>query len=714
MSGFLPEHFVNRELSWLEFNARVLAEAESESVPLLERLKFLAIVSSNLDEFFMVRVALLHRLIASNSAFRGPDRLEPGVVLARVTARVREIVRSQYEALEGMLVSLGQKGMHLVLREAFDVQDRDFLREWFQRELEPVLTPLAVDKAHPFPLLANGGTYLYLQTRPTSEVERSSYAKTDAVLVQVPSRFPFFVQLPEQPGKSLRFAMLSDIVACFSGNLVAGYELDGAYAFRITRDADLTVDDEQSKNLLAAIEQELLTRRRGAPVRMEVGPRMPDAIVRMLQEELSLSDDETFRIPSFLDMTHLFQLESILPAEYGRNEPWAPCKHPELTECDSMMAAIRRKDYLLHLPYYRFDPVTRLVEEAADDPDVLAIKITLYRVSGDSSIVGALIRAAENGKQVTVLVELRARFDEQANIQWAKKLDQAGAHVIYGVVGYKTHSKALLIVRREPDGICRYCHLSTGNYNDKTARLYTDLGVFTANPDFGADISAFFNVITGYSLPPSWKRIAAAPFGLRDRLIALIDREVERHTPETPGLIRAKMNALVDTAIIEALYRASQAGVRVEILVRGMCRLRPGIPGVSENVRIVSIVDRFLEHPRICHFHNGGNDEVYLASADWMERNLDDRLELFFPLLDEKVRAEAMHTLDAGFADTVKAWEMLSDGTYRRVVSEAGAPVVRSQEALYQSACRHCARMASHGKENATLLLTPRQSPDGK
>ena len=681
-------NFLNRELSWLDFNFRVLAEAENPDVPPLDRLKFIAIVASNLDEFTTVRIANTIRAKKNGARTMDISGLSPEEVLRQMSQKKHEMIRREYACLyNDIFPALAQAGIELIRSEKFTQEDRKFLSSYYEDNVLPALTPLAIDPGHPFPLLASGALYLLFRVSPMESSERI-FGTTDMVLVQMPGVLSRFIRLPAQKGE-IRMAALDDIIRLFSENLLGGYKIHATHAFRVLRDAEMIVDDESADDLLGAINEAVRSRRWGDPVALAITDDTPDEVVQDLRGKLNLEDEEAvFRQPWLLDLKSLFAFIAQIDRPELMEEPWPPQDHPGFTDLD-VFTAMRQRDILVHLPYQKFDPVVDLVSRAAEDPKVLAIKITLYRVSGDSPVVKALMRAADNGKQVTALVELRARFDEAANIGWAKALDSAGAHVIYGVVGYKTHSKVLLVVRREKDGIRRYVHLGTGNYNDKTARVYTDLGLFTTRPEIGQDVSGFFNVITGYSLPPRWNCITMAPLGLRKKILSLIHREMETHTPETPGVIRAKMNSLIDPEVIRALYEASIKGVRIDLLVRGLCRLRPGMPGISENSRVYSILDRFLEHPRIFHFRNGGNDEVYLASADWMERNFDMRLELMFPVIDPECRAEALAVLDAGFGDNLKAWRMLPEGAYERVAKPTDkAKHVRSQQALYERACQ--------------------------
>lgn len=703
--------FINRELSWLDFNFRVLAEAENPEVPLLDRLKFVAIVSSNLDEFFTVRVARLKRLIAQGEKTSpSPDGMSPSSTLDAICRKSADMLARQYAALDReILPRLQDEGIAIVREPAYTQEDRDVLRHLFDEQISPTLTPMAVDPGHPFPLLASGAIYLIFRIHPREELLNRFYSQTDTVLVQVPKSLSRFIPLPAPEGR-MRLAVLNDVITLFADRLLGGYHIEGAYPFRVLRDAEMEVDETTEDDLLGVIHEALRSRKWGAPVRLEIWGRMPEVVQRYLVEQLDVTDARDIaRVPSLLGLKDLFTILDLVDRPDLLEKPWPPQEHPVLSRTEDVFQTIREADQILTLPYQTFDPVVRMISLAADDPDVLAVKITLYRVSGKSPLVRALVRAAENGKQVTVLVELRARFDEEANIGWARQLDAAGAHVIYGVVGYKTHSKVCLVVRRERDGIQRYVHLGTGNYNDKTARLYTDVGLFTARAEFGADVSGFFNVITGYSLPPRWHWLTMAPTDLRRRLLALIEREIETHTPEAPGRIRAKMNSLVDPEVIRALYRAGRAGVEIDLLVRGLCRLRAGVPGLSETIRVRSILDRFLEHPRILHFRNGGNEEVYLSSADWMERNFDSRLELMFPILDAACREEVTGILDTGFADNTKAWEMDADGVYHRVPCPANhRDQIRSQEVLYKQA----RQAAEAGKRSSAGTFKVRTRPE--
>ncbi|MDR2390116.1 MAG: polyphosphate kinase 1 [Planctomycetota bacterium] len=680
------ESWINRDLSWLAFNERVLANAGDIDLPLLDRLKFLAIVFSNLDEFFMVRVALIRRALQIGEPNLGPDGMTPRQLLDAVRERARHMMEQACRCWStDIRPALASSSVDIVEADDLSPSDRKRLADHFREQILPVLTPLVVDSTHPFPLLSSGSVYILFRLSPRTDVESAFFGKADTALVQIPSGLDRFVGLAGIDGAT-RVILLDDIVVMFAGEIFGGYDIVGAYPFRILRDADLNIDGDRSEDLILAVQDGLKRSRWGLPVRLTLESGVPDEEAAYLSDRLELEAADIFRQPGMLDMKGLFGLLSRVDRPDLIETPWPPQMHPSLPAGSDIFERIGARDIMLSLPYQSFDPVTKLIETAADDPSVLAIKITLYRVSGQSPLVRALIRAAEHKKQVTALVELQARFDEEANIGWAQRLDAAGAHVIYGVVGYKTHSKAALVIRREAGGIRRYCHLATGNYNDRTARQYTDLGLFTADPAFGSDISSFFNVITGYSLPPAWNHIEMAPTGLRTRIIAMIRREAEKQTPGNPGRIRAKMNSLNDPEIIRELYRAGQAGVRIDLLVRGICRLRPGVPGLSENISVRSVVDRFLEHPRIFHYRNGGDEEVYLSSADWMERNMDRRLELLFPVNDPPCREEALAALEAGFSDNVSAWELTPDGTYVRRRPASREPLIRSQAVLYARA----------------------------
>ncbi|HVX95970.1 MAG TPA: polyphosphate kinase 1 [Polyangia bacterium] len=685
--------FINRELSWLEFNSRVLDEARDSSVPLLERLKFLAIVASNLDEFFMIRVAGLKQQLSGNVAETPADGMTPAEQLAAISARAHAMVAEQYRVWRDEVgPGLERAGVRILRGHQLTPEQKAHLSGYFSREVWPVLTPLAVDPGHPFPMLANRSLNLAILLH--REKEKVARRQTVLAVVQVPSvlkRINEVVPAAPQPQPQdggpasaaplvprFSYMLLEDLIALHAGDLFPGFRVVGCSAFRVTRNSDLSIDEDEADDLLKTIQKELRRRERGSAVRLEIAHDTPAEIVTYLRQVLRLDEEDVYRVDGPI---HLADLGPVASAAADlrelRDEPFSPQIVPPLQEYDDIFRVIGQRDILLQHPYESFEDVVEFISEAASDPKVLAIKQTLYRTSADSPIVRALIRAAENGKQVTAVVELKARFDEAPNIQWARALEDAGVHVVYGLIGLKTHCKVSLVVRREADKIKRYVHLSTGNYNPATARLYGDLSYFTARDAYADDAGALFNLLTGYSSPPSWKRFHVAPLGLQERIISLIDRE----TALGPrGRIIAKMNALVDATVIKALYRASQAGVQIDLIVRGICCLRPGVPGTSDNIRVTSIVDRFLEHARIFYFENGGKREVYLSSADWMPRNFQRRVEVMFPVDDEELRDRVVdEILAVALRDNVKARRLLSDGNYVRVRPEGDAPTVRSQ-----------------------------------
>jgi polyphosphate kinase len=671
-----PELYINRELSWLEFNHRVLQEGLSDEVPLLERLKFLAIVSSNLDEFFMVRVA---GLVQRRAAGRGVDvsGLTPAEILDAINRRTHRLVAEQTEGIGRVVGLLRPLGLAVLEPEEWRPAQRTFLRDNFTAEILPALTPLAIQSLDPSPLLP--GLTLFI-----AAVLAAKNAEPPWCIVVVPQPIPWprFLTVPAEAGVNV--VRLEHVIASNLDLLFPGAEILGTGIFRLTRDADVTVQDDEADDLLASIEEAVLARRRRAAVRLEVSADTDARIRQWLPEWLGLSRDSVYEINGMLDATALMELTDRRGFDNLRFPDWPPQPPRDLLGIEDLWEAMEATDILLFHPYERFDPVIQLLEMAADDPGVLAIKQTLYRTSGDSPIVRALERAARNGKQVTALVELRARFDEARNVGWARRLEDAGCHVIYGVAGLKTHAKALLIVRREAGRIRRYVHLSTGNYNDRTARLYSDIGLLTCRREIAGDVASLFNLLTGASEATGWSSLTIAPTDLRQRFMDLIDREVQVSATDRSGLIMAKMNSLEDAGICKALYRASRAGVRVLLNVRGICCLRPGVKGVSEMIEVRSIVDRYLEHARIFYFRNGGNEEVYLSSADWMTRNLDKRVETLFPVNSPALIRRVVGILETCFADTVKARRLLSDGTYDR--TKAKGPAVRAQEKFYQSA----------------------------
>jgi polyphosphate kinase len=682
-----PSLYINRELSWLEFNRRVLEEAQDPKVPLLERLKFLAIFGSNLDEFFMVRVGGLQQKVQANVAFgSGADRMPVKVQLERIGEIAHEQVALQYRCLrEEVLPVLEKEGIALRGLKDLTVADKAFLGEMFHRQIFPVLTPLAIDPGHPFPHLLNKSLNLaVLLQRPTQG------EKLFAV-VQVPAVLPRFVQLPSDKGQI--FTPLETVIQMHLPVLFAGMTLEHATIFRVTRNSDFEIDDDEVEDLLKAIEEEVRKRRRGAAVRLELDADAPAEVEQLLIAALDLDPADIYRLPGLLDLTGLFQIYSLTGYPHLRDPHFVPQPVPELAQASNLWTAIKTRDTLVHHPYESFGHVMDFIEAAADDERVLAIKQTLYRTSSDSPIVRALQRAADNGKQVTAVIELKARLDEERNIVWARELEKAGVHVVFGFIGLKTHCKVALVVRKEDDGIRRYVHLSSGNYNPQTARIYTDLGYFTCNPDFCEDASALFNYLTGYSELPQWRKLIVAPSRLQSFMVEKIDQEAKNQQAGKEGRIIAKLNGLLEPVIIQALYRASQAGVRIDIICRGICALRPGIPGVSDNIHVTSIVDRFLEHSRIYFFSNAGNPEVYTGSADWMDRNLSRRVEVIFPIEQPELKQRLIREILAtSMADNMKARELLPDGSYRRLQPAPNQPQVRSQERFLEMAALNAAR----------------------
>ncbi len=693
-----PDLFINRELSWLRFNYRVLQEGLSPDPPLMERLKFLAIFSSNLDEFFMIRVAGLMHQRAAKLRRRDPSGLTPAQQLARISERVHEMVQEQTAGIDEALGGLSRHGLRVVAPHDWSPEQRRFIRSYFSAEVLPVVTPLAVQELDPVPLLPALGLNVALLLDPPG----GRKGRPRIVVVPVPRQLPRFVAVPAH--KSIDLARLEDVIAASADLLLPDSHILSSAAFRITRDADVEIQDDEAGDLLHMMEQAVLARRRRVAVRLELTGGTDPRLTRWLTRWLALRPEEVYEIDGMLDAAALMEIVSRQGFDDLRNPDWPPQTPRDLAGADDLWQALSDHDVLLIHPYESFEPVVRLIEQAADDPNVLAIKQTLYRTSGDSPIIRALGRAADAGKQVIVLVELRARFDEARNVNWARRLEDAGCTVIYGVAGFKTHAKALLIVRREGGRIQRYVHLATGNYNDTTAKLYSDIALMTSDRGFAGDVAALFNLLTGYSEVTGWSRITCGPTGLRQAFLDLIDREIRVSSPDHPGRIMVKVNSLEDIEICRALYLASQAGVSVRLNVRGICCLRPGVKGVSENIEVRSVVDRFLEHARVFCFHNGGHEEVYLSSADWMKRNLDKRLELLFPVTDPALRRRLSRVMATFFADNVKAQRLLADGTYERVVRRGRR--VRAQERLYEEAAE-AARLASQPVERFRPLTRP-------
>jgi polyphosphate kinase len=697
-----PASFFNRELSWLEFNARVLEEACDKSVALAERIKFQGIVDNNLDEFFMVRVAGLKQLEAGGVQESNADGIPPAEQLARISQRTHAMIQLLYQNWRDDLApALSSKAGISLLRPAELTHDqRATLERRFARDLWPVLTPLAVDQGHPFPALRNRSLNLAILLH--KERQRVARRHTIFAVVQVPSVLDRLVEVPTGKEGQAAFILLDDLIAMHAGGLFPGFRVVGCSPFRVTRNFDLAIDEDEADDLLKTIQRELRKRERGQAVRLEIADDSPAEVESFLRDALRLEPADVYRIRGPLRLNDLTPLSAHRQLREFQAEPFTPQLSPQIHEGE-IFKTLAERDVLLHHPYESFDHVVDFVSEAADDPDVLAIKQTLYRTGADSPIVRALIRAAENGKQVTAVVELKARFDEGRNIAWARVLEESGVHVVYGLVGFKTHCKISLVVRREQGSIRRYVHLSTGNYNPTTARIYGDISYMTARGDFADDAGALFNLITGYSAPPSWQRFAVAPLGLKERILDLIARET---TFGRKGRIIAKMNSLVDPDVIRALYAASGAGVGIDLLVRGICCLQPGVLGQSETIRVTSVVDRFLEHARIFYFEAGGKREVYLSSADWMPRNFVRRVEVMFPIDDETLRGRIVNELlDTQLADNVKARRLCPDGTYERVMPDKGAPLVRSQE--------HFVKLATRTAQ-AVAAAAPRLEPETK
>lgn len=670
-----PAYYENRELSWLKFDQRVLSEARDKTIPLLERLKFVSITSSNLDEFFMVRVASLKDMVHAKYKKRDIAGMTAQEQLSAINKEARELVNTQYSTFTRSLVPLMNKeGIYLLdAHEDLNEEQARFVDRYFMENVYPVLTPMAVDASRPFPLIRNKTLNIAALLTGKQKDDETVFAT-----VQVPSVLPRLVQIPGEENTT-SFILLEQIIERNIGILFSNYKVLCAYPYRIMRNADLTIDEDEASDLLKEIENKLKMRQWGEVIRLEIEEKVDKKLLKFLKSELKVSDEDIFQIAGPIDLTFLMKMYGLEGYDHLRYKPYTPQQVPEIAPGSDIFAEIRKGDIFLHHPYETFDPVVDFIRQASKDPDVLAIKQTLYRVSGNSPIISSLAQAAENGKQVSVLVELKARFDEEHNIVWAKKLEQAGCHVIYGLVGLKTHSKIALVVRREEDGIRRYVHLGTGNYNDSTAKLYTDCGIFTCKESIGEDATAVFNMLSGYSEPLAWNELVLAPYWLRDKFLRLIHRETKNARQGKEARIVAKMNSLCDPGIIEALYEASASGVKIDLIVRGICCLRVGIPGISENISVRSIVGNFLEHSRIFYFYNDGNTEVFMGSADWMPRNLDRRVEIVFPVIEEELKEKALHILKVELEDNVKARVMQPDGTYEKL-DKRGKVLVNSQE----------------------------------
>ena len=667
------EYYRNRELSWLAFNERVLSEARDKTIPLFERLKFLSITASNLDEFFMIRVASLKDMVHAGYTKKDIAGMTPEEQIEEITKEVRGLVALQYSTYSrSLLPALKQNGLHVIQEhEALTKEEARYVDRYFRDNVYPVLTPMAVDPSRPFPLIRNKtlniGALLQKKGEKNAELEFAT--------VQVPSVLPRIVRLPDSEDGIKNVILLEEIIERNMQQLFLKYDIVSASPYRVMRNADLTIDEDEAADLLKEIQKQLKKRQWGEAIRLEVEEKIDKRLLKILSKELDIKEQALYKINGPLDLTFLMKMYGMEGFDNLKLPKHVPAPVKVLPADCNIFDEIRKGDILLHHPYQTFDPVVKFVKDAANDPKVLAIKQTLYRVSGNSPIIAALAQAAENGKQVSVLVELKARFDEENNIIWAKMLEKAGAHVIYGLVGLKTHSKITLVVRREEDGIRRYVHLGTGNYNDSTAKLYTDIGLLTCSAPIGEDATAVFNMLSGYSEPEGWNKLSLAPLWLKDRFLSLIGRETEHARNGGEGRIIAKMNSLCDRDVIVALYEASAAGVQIDLVVRGICCLKVGIPGVSENIRVRSIVGNFLEHSRIFYFYNNGQEEVFCASADWMPRNLEKRVEIMFPIEREELKEEVIHILDIELKDNVKAHVLQPDDTYEKINRRGKAPL---------------------------------------
>ncbi len=671
------EYYENRELSWIGFNERILGEARDKGNPLFERLKFLSITASNLDEFFMVRVAFLKDMVNAEYSKKDFSGMTPEQQLNAIHDRVHSFVSTQYSTWQrSLLPGLRQSGLQVIEdHEELNPEQARYVDQYFVENIYPVLTPMAVDSSRPFPLIVNKTLNLGALLKKKNEED----AEPEFATVQVPAVLPRILEIPSVEKGVKSVILLEEMIARNMSQLFLSYDVLCVHPYRIMRNADLTIDEDEASDLLKEIQKQLKKRQWGEVIRLEVDEKMDKRLLKILKREFEIREAAIYRTSGPLDLTFLMKMYGLEGFDEYREPRHKPQPVPELTGKENIFEEIRNRDILLHHPYQTFDPVVDFVKKAARDPQVLASKQTLYRVSGNSPIIAALAQAAENGKQVSVLVELKARFDEEHNIAWAKMLERAGCHVIYGLVGLKTHSKITLVVRREEDGIRRYVHLGTGNYNDSTAKLYTDMGLLTCSEPVGQDATAVFNMLSGYSEPASWNKLCLAPLWLRDRFLTMIQREAAYARNGEPAHIVAKMNSLCDPGLIAALYEASAAGVKIELIVRGICSLKVGIPGVSENISVRSIVGSFLEHSRIYYFLNGGQEEVYLASADWMPRNLDRRVEILFPVENEHLKKEVMHVLKIQLQDTMKAQIKQPDGTYEKV-DRRGKPALCAQE----------------------------------
>jgi polyphosphate kinase len=680
----LPQYYINRELSQLEFNRRVLHQAEDRRLPLLERLKFLCISSTNLDEFFEIRVSGLKQRFEVSSAPAGPDNMSPAEVLGEISESTRRLVTDQYELLNDEIIpALQNEGIHFIRRENWSESQRRWLERHFQSEIVPVLSPTTIDPTRPIPRILNKSLNFIVSLDGVDAFGRPCHR----AIVQAPRSLPRLIALPPElcSDNLSSFVFLSSVIHAFVDGLFTGLEITGCYQFRVTRNSDLYVDDEEVDDLMRALEGELFESRYGDAVRLETAHDCPEDLATYLLRHFGLTPEDHYRVPGPVNLNRLLAVYDLVDRPELKFAPFTPGVPKELVN-KNLLEAIADRDILLHHPFEAFTPVLDFVHRAANDPDVLAIKQTLYRTTPDSPLVESLVSAAKAGKEVTVMIELRARFDEAANIELASKLQEAGAHVVYGIVGYKTHCKMILVVRREGGRLRRYVHMGTGNYHPKTARAYTDYGLFTADPEIGEDVHEVFMQLTSLMKTEKLRKISQSPFKLHKRLLKLIGRETRNAQSGGTGHIIAKINALVEPQLIEALYEASNAGVMIDLIVRGICCLRPGIPGVSDNIRVRSIIGRFLEHTRCYYFHNNGNEEVYCASADWMDRNMFRRIEIMFPVLDPRLKQRLVTDLDLYLADNTQSWALSAGGQYQPLTADDDIPVSVQQKLLEQLA----------------------------
>ena len=702
-----PEYYRNREISWLGFNERVLSEAKDKNIPLFERLKFLSITASNLDEFFMVRVASLKDMV--HAKYTKPDiaGMTPKEQLKALAPEVKSLIQAQYNTYNRSLIpALKKAGVKVVEKhEDFSEEQKEFVDRYFEEAVYPVLTPMAMDSARPFPLIRNKTLNIgaLIAKKGKKEKEELEFAT-----VQVPSVLPRIIEIPGDKKDKTTVVLLEEIIERNIGKLFLSNPVVCACPYRIIRNADLTIDEDEAADLLTEIEKQLKKRQWGEVIRLDVEEKMDPRLLKILKMEFDMKEEDIHYINGPLDLTFLMKMYKLEGFDDLKVEPYVPAPVKEMMTDEDIFTQIRRQDILLHHPYMSFDPVVDFVRQASRDPEVLAIKQTLYRVSGNSPIIAALAQAAENGKQVTVLVELKARFDEENNIVWAKKLEKAGCHVIYGLLGLKTHSKITLVVRKEEEGIRRYVHLGTGNYNDSTAKQYTDCGILTCSAKIGEDATAVFNMLSGYSEPKSWNKLVVAPIWMRDRFLHLIEREQRRALEGKEARIVAKMNSLCDRDIIAALYAASAAGVKIDLIIRGICCLKVGIPGVSENITVRSIVGNFLEHSRIFYFYSDGKEQLFMGSADWMPRNLDKRVEIVFPVEDPRLKEEVKHILHIQLADNVKAHILQPDGTYEKI-DKRGKQLVNSQEYFCEEAHKIAETKTGSGHDR---IFIPAEAPE--